>query len=257
MLNAILFDLGDTLLDFEQMHSREVFEQAGRQTYDWLQKRGHSLPPFRTYFRSQVWAVRWAYLWSTIRRREFNCYDLLHTACRRMKIELSESDKRELAWQWYLPVTLRASVAPDVVPTLAKLRDRGLRLGLVSNTFLPGFVLDRHLEIHGLLDFFPVRIYSSEIGYCKPHPRIFQAALGAIGTSPENTLFVGDLVKKDILGAQRMGMRAVLRQRRSSYRFHPIANFVIRGISELHQVISALETPAAEELPLEALVPDA
>ena len=72
MLKAILFDLGDTLFDFEPMNRSEVFETAGRKTYDFLASMGHSLPPFKRYYKSQVWIVRWAYLWSVLRRREFN-----------------------------------------------------------------------------------------------------------------------------------------------------------------------------------------
>ena len=61
MLKAILFDLGDTLFDFEPMNRAEVFETAGRKTYDFLASMGHTLPPFKRYYKSQVWTVRWAY----------------------------------------------------------------------------------------------------------------------------------------------------------------------------------------------------
>src|SRR6266566_3896408 len=225
MLKAILFDLGDTLFDFEPMNRAEVFETAGRKTYDFLASMGHSLPPFKRYYKSQVWTVRWAYLWSVLRRREFNAFDLL------------------------------AKVAPDVIPTLAKLRDRGLKLALVSNTFIPGFVLDKHLQMHDLLEFFPIRVYSSAVGVCKPHPRIFEEALRQVGVNACDALFVGDIVRKDIVGAQRVGMRAVLRKPKAVNGHHRVADFVIRRVSELHHIVSSFDTPAPqEEIPLEALV---
>src|SRR5512142_1430126 len=89
-LQAILFDLGDTLFDFQPMDTRSIFEAASRRTYDYLQSRGHTLPAFRRYFRSQYASVRWAYFWSKISRRDFNGFDLLCRLCRKMDIQLDE-----------------------------------------------------------------------------------------------------------------------------------------------------------------------
>jgi putative hydrolase of the HAD superfamily len=163
---------------------------------------------------------------------------------------LDEHGLRDLAWRWYMPVTDYCTVAEDVVPTLSRLRDRGYKLAIVSNTLIPGFVLDRHLELHSLLEFFPVRIYSSEVGYRKPHPRIFELAMRTVGVSPAESLFVGDLVKKDIVGARGVGMRAVLRQRNGNGANHDLAHHVIRRISDLHQIIPALAATAQGELPV-------
>lgn len=255
MLKAILFDLGDTLFDFEHMKRSQVFQTAGKKTYDYLASMGHSLPPFPRYYKSHVWAVRWAYVRSVLRRREFNVFDLLGTMCQRMHLQLDNTTLEELAWQWYSPLADHTHVASDVIPTLTKLRERGLKLALVSNTFIPGFVLDKHLAMHDLLEFFPIRVYSSAVGVCKPHPRIFEEALRQVGVKAADALFVGDIVRKDIVGAQRVGMRAVLRKPSAINGHHRVADFVIRRISELHNIVSTFDTPVAqEEIPLEALV---
>jgi len=255
MLKAILFDIGGTLFDSDPMNRAEVFAETGRKTYNLLASRGHSLPPFKRYYSTHVWGVRWAYVWSIIRRREFNVFDLLASICRRMQLQLDDATLRELAWQWYLPQVDQIRVASDVIPTLTKLRERGLKLALVSNTFIPGFVLDKHLDMHDLLEFFPIRIYSSAIGVCKPHPRIFEEALRQVGVKAADALFVGDIVRKDIVGAQRVGMQAVLRKPTAINGHHRTADFVIRRISELHNIVSSFDTPVAqEEMPLEALV---
>src|ERR1051325_5231170 len=103
MLKAILFDLGDTLFDFEPMNRAEVFETAGRKTYDFLASMGHSLPPFKRYYRSQVWAIRWTYLKALLCRREFNAFDLLAQVCERMRLQLDDATLRDLFWRWCLP----------------------------------------------------------------------------------------------------------------------------------------------------------
>lgn len=255
MLKAILFDIGGTLFDSHPANSAQEFADAGRKTYDFLAAKGHSLPSFNRYYSAHVWGVRWAYLWSIIRRREFNVFDLLASICQRMQLQLDDATLRELAWRWYLPQVEQIRVASDVIPTLTKLRERGLKLALVSNTFIPGFVLDKHLDMHDLLEFFPHRIYSSDVGVCKPHPRIFEVALRQVGVKAADALFVGDIVRKDIVGAQRVGMRAVLRKPTAINGHHRTADFVVRRISELHNIVSTFDTPIAqEELPLEALV---
>src|ERR1700712_1739581 len=157
MLKAILFDLGDTLLDFEPLDTRAVFRKAAKSTYEFLQAKGGVLPSFEVYCRSQFRAVRWSYLWAKIRRREFNSLELLARYCRQMNAPLDEESLAELAWRWYEPLTEHSTAEDDLYATLAGLRRSGLRLGIISNTFVPGSVLDRHLDLHSLLEFFPVR----------------------------------------------------------------------------------------------------
>jgi putative hydrolase of the HAD superfamily len=53
-------------------------------------------------------------------------------------------------------------------------------------------------------------ISSSEHGYLKPHPSIFEAALKLAGVEAAESVMVGDSLTHDIVGAQRVGMRAVL-----------------------------------------------
>jgi putative hydrolase of the HAD superfamily len=72
----------------------------------------------------------------------------------------------------------------------------------------------RDIEIgqHGLLPYFPdCRISAADVGYLKPHPTIFKAALKQLGVLPEETVFVGDNPTADIAGAQAVGLRAILR----------------------------------------------
>src|SRR2546421_5805726 len=151
MLRAILFDLGDTLIDFEPMDVRAVFREAARHTYDFLMERGFVLPPFQSYCRQQFKAVRWAYFWAKCRGREFNSLDLLRSFCKRLGASLDEDALLELAWLWYEPIMSHSSCEDGLRATLTSLRRMGLRLGMVSNTFVAGAIHDRHQERHGRL----------------------------------------------------------------------------------------------------------
>lgn len=212
MIEAVLFDLGDTLLDFDPLPRRQLFESAAHATYDHLKGQGCNLPTFKKYFGLHIRAVQWAYIWASLRGREIDSFRALQQWCTKQGYPNDDQSIRELIWMWYQPTIPRSTVAPDVIPALRQLQVDGLRLGLVSNTLLPGCVLDRHLEMVGLLDFFPIRIYSSEVGYRKPKKIIFQAALDALRLPANRCLFVGDLVKTDIKGGRRMGMTTILRK---------------------------------------------
>ncbi len=69
----------------------------------------------------------------------------------------------------------------------------------------------RHVGIGDLVD---AAVFSSEVGWRKPSPRIFSAALAALGATAAGTVFVGDRLREDVGGAHGAGMRAVLVERR-------------------------------------------
>ena len=92
---------------------------------------------------------------------------------------------------------------------LDALRARGLRVGLVSNAIDPGWILRRDLEEQGLAQRLDVAVFSSEAGKRKPHPALFEAALAALGAEPARTVFVGDRLFEDVLGARELGMTTI------------------------------------------------
>lgn len=102
---------------------------------------------------------------------------------------------------------LWSAVVKGSAESLARLRAAGLRLGVVSNS--DGRV-EQALQAAGLREYFDVVMDSALIGVEKPDPRIFQAALNALGVTPEEALYVGDLYEVDILGAEAAGITAVL-----------------------------------------------
>lgn len=103
---------------------------------------------------------------------------------------------------------------PEVAEVLGALRAGGLRLGICSNAaYRPASMRDqvRHVGIRDLVD---AAVFSSEVGWRKPSPRIFGAALVALGATATSTVFVGDRLREDVGGAHGAGMRAVLVERR-------------------------------------------
>lgn len=203
--------MGETLLDFGQPDVHSMFEAGARLAYEYLKKIDQPIPSFAAYHRKQLWAIRWAYFKSRFTHREFNSLDLIRKICRRMGRELTRQQSLELAWLWYEPLSKCATVESGVPEMLSRLQQSGMKMGIISNTFIPGEVLDRHLQDEGLLQFFPVRVYSCNVGFRKPDRRIFRIALKQIGLAPEETMFVGDSIIADIRGANKAGLVSVLK----------------------------------------------
>src|SRR5919198_1921249 len=90
---------------------------------------------------------------------------------------------------------------------LDSLRERGLKTGLVSNAFDPGWLLHNDLDRMGLGERLDVAVFSSEVGKRKPDETIFLAALEPLAVAPERALFVGDRRYEDVRGAKRVGMK--------------------------------------------------
>ena len=117
---------------------------------------------------------------------------------------------------------------PDVRETLARLRERGYRLGLISNFEA---WLEELLAGLGLDEFLEVTVISGREGFEKPHPRIYELALEKGGVAPQRALHVGDSPLSDYHGAREAGMRAVLLDRWG--RFPDFEGARVRDLREL------------------------
>jgi len=104
----------------------------------------------------------------------------------------------------------------DVPPVLDDLRERGLKLGIVSNT---GRDVEQFLAHHRLR--FDAALSSRVHGKVKPHPTIFQAVLDRLGVSAERAAMVGDSPEDDLEGARGLGMQAFLVDREELYPERP------------------------------------
>lgn len=122
----------------------------------------------------------------------------------------------------------------DVRPALERLREAGCRLGIISNW-------DRRLsdlvEGLGLGELLDGVICSATVGLHKPDPRIFELACATLDVSPHDSVHVGDHHYADVIGAEAVGMRAVLIDRHGGP--PPRWSRFIRTLDDLEAVMSA------------------
>jgi FMN phosphatase YigB (HAD superfamily) len=238
-VRGILFDLGETLLIFGKVNPRSLFEAGAHLAYDYLQKLQQPLPAFEQYHRRHLWSIWWHTFKSKLTRREFNSLHLMRRHCRRMHLDLTDDQTLDVIWLFYRPLSQRAHLESETREALQRLTAKGITLGLISNTFFPRQTLDRHLEQEGLLELLPVRVYSSEVGFRKPNRRIFRIALERAALAAHETMFVGDMPRADIGGANRAGLISVLKE---SDQAEPNRNCKpdhrIRTIAELEGIVA-------------------
>lgn len=96
---------------------------------------------------------------------------------------------------------------PDTVPTLLALRDRDLKLGVITDG-VPVKQWEKLIRL-GLQHFFHTVIITDEVGIRKPSPELYKYAAGRLKVPTSECLMVGDRLDSDILGAHQAGMKTV------------------------------------------------
>jgi HAD superfamily hydrolase (TIGR01662 family) len=101
---------------------------------------------------------------------------------------------------------------PDVLETLRALRERGYRLASITNRGYSGPRFREEMAELGLTELFEHVAVSCDVGYMKPHPRLFQYALEQMGVAAEDCVMVGDSLRADVEGAKTLGMITIWRR---------------------------------------------
>jgi putative hydrolase of the HAD superfamily len=205
VLRAVLFDWGHTLMDFvwdEELVAngqRAGLEAIGR---DDLPDVGLLSAHFREHYEPLFWVP------GTIEEVEYP--GLVRRLLADFDVEVTDDELSRFLEAEHAAWEPARQLGAHTHALLDSLRDRGLKTGLVSNAFDPGWLLHRDLEQMGLGERLDVAVFSSEVGRRKPDESIFRAALQALEVEPEDALFVGDRRYEDVRGAKELGMTTVL-----------------------------------------------
>jgi putative hydrolase of the HAD superfamily len=204
-IQAIGFDLFETLITVHNLVARE--ETMGRLLHS-LQTNGLTIAHEAFVPLYRVAARRFSEAAHTEGKETHNRF-WISAALQELGHQLEPEDPRiALAVEAYFSAFVDyASPIPGTVDMLATLKTR-YRLGLLSNlTHAPAAL--RIIERLGMAPFFDVVLVSGQLGYRKPHPRVFLALLEQLGTPKEHTAFVGDNLDVDIRGAQQAGIQPI------------------------------------------------
>jgi putative hydrolase of the HAD superfamily len=205
VIDAVLFDWGDTLFHFAWDESLvEAGWEAGLAALD---REGLPGPDdTATRFRERYLPL----LWIPGSLDEIEYPAMVRELLDGFGVELSDDDLSRFLEAEHAAWEPARQLGDSTHALLDSLRERGLKTGLVSNAFDPGWLLRNDLERMGLAERLDTAVFSSEVGKRKPHPAIFEAALERLGVEPERALFVGDRSFEDVRGGKEAGMTTVL-----------------------------------------------
>jgi HAD superfamily hydrolase (TIGR01509 family) len=231
-LEGVLFDYGETLVEFVRPDA--ALAAADAQIAALLATSGHGALTAEALRTSVLDRVEQEVLEHQRRGelREISVVDLSRVAYAEAGVDLDDALLDEVlrieqdAW-WQ-----GAQLDPAALPLLDGLRQDGLRVGLCSNAPYRAPSLHAQLAYVGLDAHLDTVTFSAEVGWRKPSPRLFAAALLALGTDAAGTVMVGDSETHDIAGAHGAGMRAVL-LRRSGGEAPSEADAVVTALSEV------------------------
>jgi putative hydrolase of the HAD superfamily len=182
-VKAVVFDLFETLIDYDEQKSRDFSAAAAdllardREEFHAVWRAGRTARdsgPFLDYLAS-IGVV-------------------------------GEPAERLVELRRAFSLGLLAEPRPGVVETIAELRRRGLRVGLITVCSEDVVDIWEQTPFAGVFDSV---VYSCSCGYRKPDPRIYELSLRELGLEAEDAIFVGDGANDELAGAEAVGMRAV------------------------------------------------
>lgn len=242
-LKGVLFDFDDTLIDWSGVQ------------LSWYELEAPRLMRVHAYAHSRLrrkvgdamrlvdlYQERTVEAWMQARDSLIapNMPNILFSAMRELGIDCDQLDREDVLRVYDWKVVPGTVVFPDVIPMLKTLQAAGLKLGIVTNASQPMAMRDAELAGHGLIEYFPdCRLAAADTGFLKPHRLMFEAALARFGTTPEETVFIGDNPTADVEGALAVGMRAVQRINRRRTLREPAngANASLHSLAELPAIL--------------------
>ena len=107
-----------------------------------------------------------------------------------------------------------AALFDDSMSALIKLKQSGIKIGLISNLATP---YKKTVKTLGIERYFDAIIFSCDIGLVKPDPAIYKLALEQLDSSPAETIMIGDSYKSDVRGPENVGIGGIHLVRNSTH----------------------------------------
>ena len=211
-IRAVSLDFWDTI--YTGAATPERVSLRRRAVGDLLAAYGKQLPPEeveRLYHEAGREADRW---WRE-EHRGYTTTERLNLLLHRAELIARDGCEHVAACARAVDDALE-TYPPPLLPGARELVERlaaRFPLVIVSDTgFASGAAQDRLLARDGILDLFVARIYSADVGWAKPRPEPFDAAVQALadrGIGRREIVHVGDIERTDVAGALAAGMRAI------------------------------------------------
>jgi putative hydrolase of the HAD superfamily len=228
-IRAVLFDLGDTLVKtwIPEVTYQNVLASLGiDRSIEELEK---AIAKTEEEFKESNYRSRYGKVSYTEYWERWDAQVLT-----RLGISGEENLAKQVKARWFDHAN--CITYPDTIVTLNRLKQMGLKLGLISTAYEED--IDAILEKAGIAKaLFDTVVGVNTIKKEKPHPEVFRHALSKLNVEPSETLFVGDHIDNDYKGARAVGIHALLieRERRSTEDASDLER--IRSLQEIFKLI--------------------
>jgi putative hydrolase of the HAD superfamily len=209
---AVVFDLGGTLVDWADWEEGAPAKWALAYEAALRAARDGELSS-RDDFVSAMRAAEKAH-WERVERERWSGppTTLVSEGFRRLGIHASDELLLATLDGYARAVAGWSTVFPDSRATLHELRERGYRLGLLSNTWWAAEWHNADLAAHGLAELLDEVVYTSDLPHSKPHPSVFAEVARRLAVDAAACVMIGDRQIDDVSGAKAARMRAIWRR---------------------------------------------
>jgi putative hydrolase of the HAD superfamily len=230
---VILFDLGNTLVEYYQ-HDQ------------WQAVVEETMAAVRGFLQSQnLLTVTHQTMWQNVEneRNDPPDYRVIPLAERLSRVfamdNANDDTKRQMCQSFLKPIFARGRIYDDTFPCLEKMRSKGFRIGIVSNTpwGSGGDLWREELKRLDLVDKVDHAIFCTDTGWRKPARQIFDYTLAKFAASARDCLFIGDDPRWDVEGPRAIGMDAVLIDR-DGHSGHQ-AKITVRNLDEFVELLNS------------------
>ncbi|AKB79455.1 Hydrolase, HAD superfamily [Methanosarcina horonobensis HB-1 = JCM 15518] len=188
-LKAVLFDMDNTLFDFvavKLIACREILSYLGEKDKNFM-KDPEEL--FRYFLRGTYGFEDYENIRDYMQERNLYTVKAYRYCC-----EIYDREKLQ-----------NLKLYPGVRDTLEELKKLGLKLAIITDA--DKYHAQARLMRVGLLDSFEFLVSADMTGTKKPDPAHFLFALDSLGIKPEESLVVGDSIKRDMAPARKLGFK--------------------------------------------------
>lgn len=234
---AVLFDLGSTLIEYPSTIWEEVSAECVAHARDHLVDMGHQLPEAEVFFNTYREIRDEHRKTAADTLVEWNVLQVARRLLARVGVETIDGLDREFFDAYYEKVKPHVYAMSDAVEVLTRIRERYSAVGLISNTVFPEETHLDEMQRFEIAEYFDFTIFSSTFGMRKPHPDIFYQAANQAGFAPGECVYIGDRYVEDVTGPQKIGMSAILRRHEGRDYPEPLSyNLrVVESLSELSE----------------------
>ncbi len=235
---AVIFDLGGTLIEYENHDWDELGRRGFLNAYPVLKDVYPSLPPADEIGPLFGAAMRRLLDEERPDFRELELHDLAAQSLADLSISSADGLIERFVENYYRPITEQITLIDNAAEVLASVKDGGIRIGLLSNTIFPEKFHKLELARFGLIDYFDFTGFSSTLGIRKPAPAIFEVARRSADCPADRILFVGDRPDIDIVGAAAAGFATVWKYHpRREYRVAIKPDYSIVKLNEIETIL--------------------